>query len=151
MLSWQWGKLSELSSKELYEVLALRQRVFVLEQKCLYLDADGKDREAWHLLGWSKEPVRELHAYLRILGPGVRYPEHSIGRVLTAPECRGKGAGKLLMLEGIRRLTGETGPVAIRIAAQAYLEAFYEGLGFHTVGAPFDEDGIPHLEMLRAE
>jgi ElaA protein len=149
-LVWEWLHFEKLPAQTLYELLSLRQRVFVLEQRCFYLDADGLDQKAWHLLGWVKESSGRpsLVAYLRVLPPGARYAEHSIGRVLTSPEIRGRGCGRLVMQEGLARIAQEFGAVPVRISAQAHLEKFYGELGFKPVGIPYDEDGIPHLEMM---
>ncbi len=124
--------------------------MFVVEQACAYLDADGWDPRAWHLLGWSERAGEAtLDAYSRIFAPAVKYAEASIGRIITHPRVRGSGLGRILVHEGIRRVGAAWGPVPIRIAAQERLERFYEELGFRRVSETFDEDGIPHVEMLR--
>jgi ElaA protein len=147
---WQWSRFSELRPEDLYAVVRLREEVFIVEQQCAYLDADGRDPQAWHLLGWADEPKgRSLIAYARIFEPGVRYSESSIGRVVTAPRVRGTGAGKALMTEALRRLESLAPGKSIKIAAQRRLEKFYLGLGFRTVSAPYEEDGITHVDMLR--
>ncbi|MCC7441928.1 MAG: GNAT family N-acetyltransferase [Bdellovibrionales bacterium] len=152
-IDWTWKRWEDLSRDELYEIIGLRERVFVVEQNAVYLDVDGRDRRSSHLMGWMPAtPVTGgpfLAAYLRVVQPGVTYAELSIGRVVTAPEARRTGAGRAIMLEGIRRIENEHGPSPIRISAQAYLERFYAGLGFEKVHGPYMEDGIPHLEMLR--
>jgi ElaA protein len=148
--SWQWSRFSELSAEDLYAVVRLREAVFVVEQQCAYPDADGRDPLAWHLLGWSdRENGKALVAYARIFEPGLRYTEGSIGRVVTAPEVRGTGLGKALMAEALRRLEGLAPGQTIKIAAQRRLEKFYLELGFRTVSAPYEEDGITHVDMLR--
>jgi ElaA protein len=150
MIAWDWGRLHELPPTDLYEALRARQDVFVLEQRCLYPDLDGYDLEAHHLLGWTDvQGVRTLVAYLRCLAPGTKYAEASLGRVLTTQAARGTGAGRLLVQEGVRRLLALYPGQAIRIGAQAHLQAFYGEAGFCTVSEPYDEDGIPHVEMLR--
>ena len=150
MIDWQWQSFDELGTHALYQVLALRQRVFVLEQQCIYQDLDGHDVHAMHLLGWqSIDGQRQLAAYLRVLAPGAKYVEMSLGRVLTAPEARTTGAGKQLLREGIARAEQQHPGHAIRIGAQQYLERFYQSFGFVTVSAPYDEDGIEHVDMLR--
>jgi ElaA protein len=147
---WQWSRFGELTPEDLYEVVRLREEVFVVEQQCAYIDADGRDPQAWHLLGWSdRAKGRKLVAYARIFEPGVRYTEGSIGRVVTAPEARGSGVGKTLMAEALRRLEGLAPGQPIKIAAQRRLEKFYSGLGFKTASAPYEEDGIIHVDMLR--
>ena len=93
MLDWQFSSFSDLSNKDLYEVLAQRQNIFILEQTCLYPDIDGYDLEAHHLLGWRVENgKRELAAYLRVLAPGAKYEEMSLGRVITTQAARGSRA-----------------------------------------------------------
>lgn len=151
MITWQWQTFEELGVHTLYQLLQLRQRVFVLEQQCIYQDIDGHDLQAMHLLGWREEGgQRQLAAYLRVLAPGAKYVEMSLGRVLTAPEARTSGAGKQLLAEGIARAVRQHPGHAIRIGAQQYLERFYQSFGFVTVSAPYDEDGIQHIDMLRA-
>jgi ElaA protein len=146
MLAWTWRRYEALSLDELYDALALRCRVFILEQGP-YLDPDGLDRHAWHLLG--RDDGGSLVAYLRVLDPGTRFAEPSIGRVITSPEARGSGQGRRLMEEGIARCSELWPGRGIRISAQAHLGRFYGSLGFEPVGEPYDEDGIPHQEMLR--
>jgi ElaA protein len=151
-MEWQWVKFEDLSPALLYEVLALRQKVFIVEQNCPYLDTDGLDCKAWHLLGWVgpgySQKERFLGAYARVFPGGVRFSEPSIGRVVTALEVRRKGIGKVLMVEAMTRLREQLGNQAIRISAQAYLQKFYQDLGFVPVSSVYMEDGIPHLEML---
>jgi ElaA protein len=146
---WQWSRFNELTPEDLYSALRLREEVFVVEQQCAYNDADGRDPQAWHLLGWAAGDQSELIAYARIFEPGVRYDESSIGRVVTAPKVRGTGAGKALMAEALRRVDALAPGQAIKIAAQRRLEKFYQELGFRTVSAPYEEDGITHVDMLR--
>jgi ElaA protein len=148
---WQWCAFGELSVNDLYTILQVRQMVFVVEQTCPYLDADGYDERAWHLLGWvEQDEARILAAYARVFAPGIKYSEASIGRVVTHPSMRRKGIGEALMNEALRRLEQLAPGAAVRIGAQMYLERFYEKSGFRSVSAPYDEDGIVHIEMLRA-
>ena len=135
-----------LSAPDLYAVLALRQRVFVVEQQCAFLDADGRDAAAEHLL---MRDGPELAAYLRVLAPGAQFDTFTIGRVVVSPERRGEQLGRRVMEEGIRRVQGARGPVAISVGAQARLERFYASLGFVRVSELYDEDGIPHIDMRR--
>lgn len=146
-LRWQWLRFGELGLDDLYDLLALRAQVFVVEQRCAYLDPDGLDRGAWQLLGRDDGGV--LQAGLRVVDPGVKYAEPSIGRVVTAPEVRGRGAGRALMVEGLARCESTWPSQGIRISAQSHLAPFYGTLGFEAVGEPYLEDGIPHVEMLR--
>jgi ElaA protein len=145
---WVEKTFFELTNAELYEILALRQRVFVLEQTCLYNDLDGLDDRCDHL--WTRSPDGTIAAYLRILPPGLTFPEPSLGRVIVAASARGTGTGRELMREGQARVRAKYGDVPIRIAAQAYLLRFYSDLGFHRASDDYLEDGIPHLEMLTA-
>ena len=149
-ITWQWCRFSELRPADLYEVVRLRERVFIVEQNCAYLDADGRDPDAWHLLGWLGENGdRKLVAYARVFEPGIRYPEGSVGRVITAPEVRRTGIGRVLMAEALRRLEGLAPGKPVKLAAQRYLEKFYSSFGFTTASAPYEEDGIMHVDMLR--
>jgi ElaA protein len=144
-MRWSWMRFEELGVRGLYEVLALRCRVFILEQGP-YLDPDGADLCSWHLLG--RDDAGVLQAYLRAVDPGVKYAEPSIGRVITAPEVRGTGLGRTLMREGLARCAAQWPGQGIRISAQARLRRFYVGLGFEPVSDEYIEDTIPHLQML---
>ena len=146
-MNWQWLRFADLGVDNLYDGLALRCRVFILEQGP-YLDPDGLDRVSWHLLG--RDAAGTLQAYLRVVDPGVKYTEPSIGRVITSPEVRGTGIGRLLFAEGVRRCEAAFPSQGIRISAQAHLERLYGSYGFVRVGEPYGEDNIPHLEMVRA-
>ncbi len=145
-MNWTWQRFEALGVDNLYDALALRCRVFILEQGP-YLDPDGIDRQAWHLLG--RDAVGALHAYLRVVDPGVKYVEPSIGRVITAPESRGTGLGRVLFSEGVSRCAAAWPGQGIRISAQAHLARFYGTYGFQRVGDTYLEDDIPHLEMLK--
>lgn len=146
-IDWRWRSFDDLTPRELQHIYAARQRVFALEQGCLYLDVDGLDERAFHLAAW-RETEREPLAYARVIEPGARYAEASIGRVITTPPGRGAGLGRELMRRAIAG-TGLAWPgSAIRISAQSYLERFYAGFGFTIVGARYLEDGIDHTEML---
>jgi ElaA protein len=151
MVTWVFRPFHELSTAELYAALQLRQLVFVVEQRCPYLDADGADDQAWHLLGWAAAPdgTRALHAYARVFPPGIKYDEASIGRVVSHPDARRTGLGRRLVAEALRRVDALAPGAAVRIGAQRYLERFYEEFGFRRAGEDYDEDGIPHVEMLR--
>ena len=139
---------SALTLEELYTLLALRQEVFIVEQNCPYLDADGKDAQSWHLLGWDADG--RLAAYARIIPPGVSYPQYpSIGRVVTAPFARGKGYGKEMMEQSLEALYRLFGRCPVKLSAQTYLLRFYESLGFQSTGEEYLEDDIPHTAMLR--
>jgi ElaA protein len=147
-VDWQWRCFAELAPAELYSLLAARAAVFVVEQACAFLDFDGLDACAWHLLGWAAQgEAPTLAAYLRLIEPGRKYPEPSIGRVLTTAAFRGTGLGRAAMREGVARAALLYPGRAIRIAAQQRLERFYQELGFRSVSAPYVEDGIVHVEM----
>ena len=147
-VTWTWCRFHDLSLDDLYDALALRAAVFVVEQNCPYQDPDGADRHCWHLLG--RDAAGTLQAVLRAVDPGVKYAEASIGRVVTAPTARGTGLGRALVAEGLRRLDAAHPGHAVRISAQAHLQRLYAGFGFVGVGEEYLEDDIPHLEMLRA-
>lgn len=150
MTEWQWSSFEGLAREDLYEVLAQRQNVFILEQQCFYPDLDGLDQGAQHLLGWTVVGgQRQLAAYLRCLAPGVRYTEMSLGRVLTTQAVRGTGIGRALIEQGIAHAERQHPGHRIRIGAQAHLERFYASFGFKTISEPYDEDGIMHVDMLR--
>ena len=144
-MEWRYKSYDQLSPAELYAILQLRNEVFIVEQNCPYQDLDDKDQKSWHLAGWDGE---RLAAYTRIIPPGVSYTEASIGRVVTAPFCRGNGTGRELMNLSIQHCFQQFHTQQIRIGAQVYLQRFYESLGFMAEGEEYLEDGIPHICML---
>lgn len=146
MLTWQLKHFKELSGTELYNLMRVRQEVFIVEQNCPYLDADGKDIYCQHLIGYVDG---EIAAYARIVPPHVSYNEPSIGRVITTAKYRSSGYGKLLMQKAITETINTYGAVDICIGAQLYLKKFYESFGFVQQGEVYDEDGIDHIIMLR--
>jgi ElaA protein len=146
-IQWQWCGLDDLTARQLYKLFAARSAVFVVEQNCVYQDMDGLDLDARHLVGWSGD---ELGACLRLLAPGAKYPEASLGRVVTTSLVRGSGIGREMLALAVRRLDQDYPGHASRIGAQAHLQKFYGEFGFRTVSDVFMEDGIPHVEMLRA-
>jgi len=141
-LTWHDRAFAELTTDELYAIIALREQVFVVEQRCVYLDADGVDPRCRHL--WAQDGG-EIVAYLRLIPPGVTYEQAAIGRVIVAQRMRGTGLGRELMRRGL----AAAGAVPVRLGAQAHLEKFYTDLGFRRVSDVYDEDGIPHIQMLR--
>jgi len=148
IVHWQCFQFSELSNIQLYDILALRQAVFIIEQNCLYPDADGYyDYCALHLCGYN--PEGKLIGYSRIIPPKIKYEEPAIGRVVVAPSARKIGIGYELMKQSIENCNKHFPNCSIRLSAQSYLEGFYKNLGFNSVGKTYLEDGIPHLEMLR--
>ena len=144
-LHWTWARFDDLGVHALHDTLALRCQVFILEQGP-YQDPDGADKRSWHLLGY--DDVGKLQASLRVVDPGVNYPEPSIGRVVTAKAQRGQGAGRALMQEGLARCQQAWPGQGVRISAQAHLQGFYGSLGFVAVSEEYLEDDIPHIEML---
>ena len=144
-LNWIFKKFDELTAVELYNIMQLRNEVFVVEQNCIYQDADDKDQPSMHLCGWDG---KKLVAYTRIIPQGISYTEASIGRVVTSPAYRKTGAGGQLMKESISRCFSEFNCTAIKIGAQIYLTAFYQSLGFVQCSSEYLEDGIPHIEMI---
>ena len=146
---WNCQRFSDLGVTALQHIYAARQAVFVLEQLCIYMDVDGLDEQAWHLAAWSPTQTLPL-AYARLFPPGVKYPEASIGRVLTTEVVRGQGWGKVLVEHALAHCDALFGGSALRISAQAHLERFYGAFGFQAVGKPYMEDGIPHIEMRRS-
>ena len=146
-LTWNTYTFDELDVHLLYAIMALRQEVFVVEQTCWYLDADGKDQAARHVVGTDEQD--RVVAYTRLLPRGAAYADYaSIGRVITSPLVRGRGLGRPLMEESVRALYAAWGRQAIKISAQAHLQPFYGSLGFAGVGEVYDEDGIPHRAMI---
>ena len=146
-MNWTFARFDDLSPRDIHDLYQARVAVFVLEQKCPFQDVDGADPQCWHLIGRGDNG--SVHAYSRLVPPGVKYEEASIGRVLTTAAARRTGAGVDLMRESIARAERLWPGKPIRIGAQQYLERFYGGFGFKTVSAPYDEDGIQHVEMLR--
>jgi ElaA protein len=146
-LNWAVKKFDELTPHELYAIIRLRNEVFVVEQNCVFQDADDKDQQSRHLMGWSED--KQLMAYCRILPPGLAYKLPSIGRVVTSPAIRNEGAGKELMAKAIAYCFQLFGECNIQIGAQLYLLKFYSSLGFEQVSEIYLEDGIEHIEMIR--
>lgn len=145
-LDWQTAHYAQLSPDQLFEILKLRQAIFIVEQNCPYPDIDAVDKQAFHLCAWAAD---QLIAYARVIGPGINYQQASIGRVATSVEARGTGLGRTLMKNAIELAIREFPEHAIKIGAQQHLEPFYNSLGFSTISEPYDEDGILHIHMLR--
>ena len=146
--SWRWYRFDELNVFELQAIYMARQLVFSIEQNCAYLDVDGFDAHSFHLAAWSGDRTVPL-AYARVVHPGQKYAEPSIGRVITTSAARGAGLGRELVRRAILHCSQAFPGLGIRISAQARLERFYAGFGFAALGAPYMEDGIAHIEMLR--
>jgi ElaA protein len=145
-IEWQWRRYGELAPLEIYAIFGARQAVFVVEQNAPYQDMYGKDLDAWHLIGWSG---KEVAAYLRLIAPGVSFAEPSLGRVLTTKIGRGTGLGRELIARGLEKMYELYPTLPTRIGAQAHLHKFYGSFGFVQASEPYDEDGIPHIEMRR--
>ncbi len=143
-IQWQWQPFDKLTNQQLYQLLQLRSSVFVVEQNCIYQDVDGIDQQSWHLLGYDGD---QLVAYLRVF---VKNDQSIIGRIVTAISHRGMGLGKEIMQQAMAyiRSHADRFPQSIYLMAQHYLEAFYQSFGFATHSEPYDEDGIPHIDML---
>ncbi|MBC7992794.1 MAG: GNAT family N-acetyltransferase [Rhizobacter sp.] len=147
-LSWRCVRLPELGALELARIYRARQEVFSIEQNCIYLDADEADEQSHHVAAWSPSHALPL-AYARLVDPGIKYAEPSMGRVITTAAARGTGLGREL----VRRVLAASDELhpgqGIRISAQSRLLRFYSEFGFAAVGEDYMEDGIPHIEMLR--
>ena len=148
-VEWITKTFDQLTVDELYDVLQLRQSVFVVEQKCWYLDADGLDKQSLHLLG--RLPSGQLACYLRIVPPGHRFNEPSIGRVVVDNNLRRHRIGTSLMTRGVELVEERYPTFGIFLSAQKYLEYFYRSFGFTSTGHEYLEDGIPHVDMYRAK
>jgi ElaA protein len=146
VIRWRLARFEELTPRELHDAFQLRSDVFVVEQTCPFLDIDGADPACWHLLGYQGG---KLVTYSRLVPPGVKYPEPSIGRVVSARDARRTGAGRALMKESVAQAEKLWPGWKLRIGAQMYLKAFYESYGFAQSSEPYDEDGILHIEMIR--
>jgi len=147
-LNWRWCAFDALTPRELQNIYMARQQVFAIEQACAYLDADGYDEGSYHLAAWSAEHRVPL-AYARVVHPGLKYAEPSLGRVITTAAARGTGLGRELVRRAIEHSSAVFPQHGIRISAQSRLENFYAGFGFAIVGERYMEDGIPHTEMVR--
>lgn len=144
-IEWKCKAFDELLPIELYKIMQLRSAVFVVEQNCIFQEADNKDEGCMHFMGFIND---ELAAYTRLSPPGYIYDEMSIGRVVTSPAHRSKGLGKELMQRSIDLCRLYFGNGAIKIGAQYYLINFYQSLGFKIIDEIYLEDGIEHVHML---
>ena len=136
---------NELTLNELYAILKLRSRVFVVEQNCVYQDLDNKDQMALHLIG---EAENKIVAYSRLFKPGDYFDLACIGRVVIDADYRDKKWGHLLIQEGIKGVLKHYNETKIKISAQLYLKKFYESNGFVAQGKVYLEDEIDHIEMV---
>ena len=143
---WTWKQFEEISGTEMHEILSERQKVFVVEQKCVYQDADKLDSQSWHLVGRDSEEI--LAAYARINFPGAKYKEPSFGRILTSQANRAIGLGRQIIQHCIEKCEIEYPDMTIRISAQTYLIGFYKEFCFEIVGQPYDDEGVEHIDMV---
>lgn len=146
-LNWAWHPFAQLNSSQLYQILRVRQQVFIIEQQCAYGDIDNLDQVAFHLCG-TDSASHSLQACLRVLPPGALFEEPSIGRVVTATDSRNCGLGHELMRRSVEFCRDRFTGTAIRISAQTHLQQFYASHGFETVTTEQLIDGILHVEML---
>ena len=144
-LQWFWKTFDQLTKNELYELLQFRQEIFVVEQKSWYLDADSLDQFSHHLLVKNNN---KLIGYLRLTPPGKKYEVASIGRIAIRHEMRRDKIGSKIVKEGLEKSSLIYASNALRISEQEYLIGFYEEHGFKIEGEVYDEDGIPHIQML---
>ena len=148
-LRWVTKTFAELTVNELYDLLKLRSEVFVVEQKCIFLDIDNNDQKAFHTIGYLGE---EVVATTRLFDKNIMYDGYqSIGRVVGSPRHRGLGIGKALMQYSIQECERLFGKGPIKIGAQLYLKKFYGEQGFEQSGDVYLEDEIDHIPMIRAE
>jgi ElaA protein len=145
-IGWHTLHFNNLTNYQLYQIIQLRNEVFVVEQNCVFQDVDGLDVNAYHILGFNDNNI--LVAYARILAPAAVYKEPSIGRVVVKFNYRKFGGGKQLMHKAIEQTIALYGKQPIKIGAQCYLNKFYKDLGFTVAGNEYLEDGIPHQPML---
>jgi ElaA protein len=166
MIAWRLARFDDLSPREVHDIYRARLDVFVVEQNCVFQDLDGLDPECWHLSGIAGDALgphrhgddellqtlsgSRLVAYCRLVPPGIKFAEPSIGRVLTVGAARRSGVGRELVRRAVEHAERLWPGTALRIGAQRYLEHFYGEFGFVATGQPYDEDGIPHVEMVRA-
>ena len=145
---WQCHGFHDFTPLALYQVLQLRDQVFVVEQQSLYSDIDGIDTDCWHLSG--RDAHERLLAYARLIAPGVKYPDAvAIGRVVIPPHARGSGLAKPLMQQAVAHSERLFPGRAIMLSAQQDKLGFYEQFGFRTVSEPYDDGGILHVDMRR--
>ncbi len=145
-IQWRWHRLAQLAPEQAYAIYAARQAVFIVEQNCPYQDMDGLDLQADHLAAWRGA---ELLAYLRLLPPGLAFPDASLGRIITTANARGTGMGRELVQRGLIHAYTLYPQSPVRIGAQLRLQRFYESLGFTVAGQMYMEDGIEHIHMVR--
>ncbi|RXM58903.1 GNAT family N-acetyltransferase [Clostridium tetani] len=144
-MNWHVKKFKELKCEEIYKILQIRNKIFIVEQKCAYQDCDDRDKKSYHVY---VEDKGEIVSYLRILPRKISYNEVSIGRVLVNKNYRGKGIAREMMIKAINFIEKNLGEKEIKIQAQCYLINFYKSLGFKEISNEYLEDNIPHIDML---
>lgn len=147
--TWFLRTFNELSNDELYNILKLRNAIFIVDQQCVFADIDGRDQSyCYHFFCTLNG---QIIAYARIFGPGQIYQEPCLSRVCTSLDQRGKGIGKELLKRALDEMSRLFPGQSIRIDAQLYLKAFYESFGFKIDSDPYIEDGIEHIRMIKKE
>ena len=153
-IQWQWLRFDQMTPAQMEAMFSLRQAVFIVEQDCIYLDIDGKDDQAIHLLGWVNN---QLIATLRVFESYREYQSDSgetrasIGRICIHANFRNAGSGQQLVGRALDFIRQNFNNKPVKIGAQLYLKQFYEKLGFRQVSDIYDEDGIDHIHMLLKE
>ncbi|MEC5165251.1 ElaA protein [Flavobacterium sp. PL11] len=145
-IHWKIKSFDSLTVYELYDILQLRSEIFVVEQNCVYLDLDGKDKVALHLIG---EFENKIVAHARLFKAGISFKNASIGRVTVAADYRERKWGHDLMQQAIAGIQDNFGEYKITIGAQLYLKKFYQSHGFTQTSEMYLEDDIPHIEMIK--
>ncbi len=145
-LNWQWLTLAQMSPELLYRLLAFRESIFVVEQACAHQELDGRDQQAWHLLG---ERHGHVMACLRVVLPPAGNKRYRIGRVAVDESARGKGLGREMLLMAEQEIRARDPTAEVVLDAQTYLSSFYQTMGYAINGDQFLEDGIPHLPMIK--
>ena len=144
VLQWCWYTLEQMEPVLLYDMLAMREAIFVVEQNCVYQELDGLDKIAQHLLAIQDEAVV---ACLRLLPPAGQEARVRIGRVAVSPAWRNRGMARLMMHKAVDKAGLAYPSCGVFLDAQTYLVSFYQSLGFQACGDEFLEDGIPHIQM----
>lgn len=145
MYDWDLKVFQKLTAMQVYQILMLRQNIFVMEQNCLYGDIDGCDPDALHQLLTVEG---ELIGYCRLFAPGVVDAAIVVGRVMISEKMRHQGLATQLMEKVIQFALSEWPGVNLIVSAQSHLQKFYERLGFNVISSPYDEDGIEHIKMM---
>lgn len=145
-LCWEWLELEAMPPALLYRLLAFRVSIFVVEQACPYQELDGRDEQAWHLLGQRSGHVL---ACLRVLFPPASSKRYRIGRVAVDEVARGKGLAREMLLMAEQKIREAEASAEIVLDAQVYLVSFYQAMGYVVNGDEFMEDGIRHQPMVK--